>query len=43
MVRPHFDPAVEIYADKYRSIFPISAFRDQEFREGETSRWKTLQ
>jgi hypothetical protein len=34
-VKPYFDPAVEIYLDKYKNHFPFPGFRDQEFREGE--------
>jgi hypothetical protein len=34
-VKPYFDPAVEIYLEKYKNHFPFPGFRDQEFREGE--------
>ncbi len=34
-MKPYFDPAVEIYLDKYKNHFPFPGFRDQEFREGE--------
>ena len=32
-MKPYFDPAVEIYLDKYKNHFPFPGFRDQEFRE----------
>ncbi len=34
-MKTYFDPAVEIYLDKYKNHFPFPGFRDQEFREGE--------
>jgi hypothetical protein len=41
-VKPYFDPAVEIYLDKYKNHFPFPSFRDQEFREGEKCSVKSL-